>query len=83
MALPWKRKDARWTPPPQGDPAIGPAPWPVAVIVGLALAGLISPLITFAGAAAAYGLADKDQGTLLTGAGLFHMIVALTFVAGA
>ena len=54
-----------------------------AVIVGLALAGLISPLITFAGAAAAYGLADKDQGTLLTGAGLFHMIVALTFVAGA
>ena len=82
MALPWKRKDARWTPPPH-DPAIGPAPWPVAVIVGFALAGLISPLITFAGAAAAYGLADKDQGTLLTGAGLFHMIVALTFVAGA
>ena len=65
------------------DPAIGPPPWPVAVIVGLALAGLISPLITFAGAAAAYGLADKDQGTLLTGAGLFHMIVALTFVTGA
>ena len=82
MALPWKRKDATWTPPPQ-DPAIGPAPWPVAVIVGFALAGLISPLITFAGAAAAYGLADKDQGTLLTGAGLFHMIVALTFVGGA
>jgi hypothetical protein len=82
MALPWKHKDARWTSPPQ-DPAVGPAPWPVAVIVGFALAGLISPLITFAGAAAAYGLADKDQGTLLTGAGLFHMIVALTFVAGA
>jgi hypothetical protein len=82
MVLPWKPKDARWTPPPL-DPAIGPAPWPVAVIVGLALAGLISPLITFAGAAAAYGLADKDQGTLLTGAGMFHIVVALTFVAGA
>ncbi len=65
------------------DPAVGPAPWPVAVIVGLALAGLISPVITFVGAAAAFGLADKDQGTILTGAGLVHMIVALTFVAGA
>ncbi|HSA79731.1 MAG TPA: hypothetical protein VLE23_02845 [Geminicoccaceae bacterium] len=53
------------------------------MIVGLALAGLISSLITFAGAAAAYGLADPDQGTLLTGAGVFHMIVALTFMAGA
>jgi len=82
MALPWTRKDARRTPPAR-DPAIGPAPWPVAVIVGLVLAGLISPLITFAGAAAAYGLADPDQGTLLTGAGLFHVIVALTFMAGA
>jgi hypothetical protein len=65
------------------DPSVGPAPWPVPVIVGLALAGLISPLITFAGAAAAYGLADQDQGTILTGAGLVHMILALTFVAGA
>ena len=82
MALPWKRKDARSTSPPR-DPAVGPPRWPVAVIVGLALAGLISPLITFAGAAAAYALADKDQGTLLTGAGLFHTIVALTFVTGA
>ena len=82
MALPWTRKDARRTPPAE-DPAVGPAPWPVAVIVTLALAGLISPLITFAGAAAAYGLADPNQGTLLTGAGLFHIIVALTFAAGA
>ena len=64
------------------DPAAGHPPWPVGVVVGLALAGLISPLITFAGAAAAYALADKDQGTLLTGAGLFHVIVALTLTAG-
>jgi hypothetical protein len=82
MTLPWKRKSATRTPRPM-DPALGPPPWPVAVIVGLALAGLVSPLITLAGAAAAYGLADKDQGTLLTGAGLFHIVVALTFVAGA
>ena len=51
-------------------------------MVGLALAGLISPLITFAGALAAYALADQDQGTLLTGAGLFHVVIALTFTAG-
>jgi hypothetical protein len=52
------------------------------VVVALALAGLISPLITFVGAAVAYALADKDQGTLLTGAGLVHVLVALTFTAG-
>ena len=52
------------------------------MIVGLVLAGLISPLITFAGAAVAFALADKDQGTLLAGAGLFHVIVALTFTHG-
>ena len=65
------------------DPAIGPAPWPVPVILGLALAGLISPVITFCGAVAAYALADQEQGTILTGAGLVHIIVALTFAAGA
>jgi hypothetical protein len=64
------------------DPSAGHPPWPVPVVVGLALAGLISPLITFAGALAAYALADKDQGTLLTGAGLFHVVIALTFTAG-
>ena len=68
--------------PPPPDPADGhPDPWPAAVIVALALAGLISPLITFAGAAVAFALADKDQGTLLTGAGLFHVIMALTFTS--
>jgi hypothetical protein len=65
------------------DPAVGPAPWPVPVIIAFALAGLISPLFTFAGAAAAYALADQEQGTILIGAGLVHLIVALTFVAGA
>jgi hypothetical protein len=76
---------AKRAPPvaPPLDPAAGhPPPWPVAVVVGLALAGLISPLITFVGAAVAYALADKDQGTLLTGAGLVHVLVALTFTAG-
>jgi hypothetical protein len=66
------------------DPITGQqVAWPVGVIVGLAVAGLISPLIPFAGAVAAYALADKDQGTVLTGAGLAHLVLALTFVAGA
>lgn len=66
------------------DPITGPeAPWPAGVVVGLAAAGLISPLIPLAGAVAAYALADKDQGTILTGAGLAHLVLALTFVAGA
>ena len=81
MALFWKRQPAG--PAAAMDPAVGPAPWPVPVIIGFALAGLISPLITFAGAVAAYALADQEQGTMLTGAGLVHMIVALTFAAGA
>ena len=80
MTLFLKRRPAG--PAPVMDPALGPAPWPVPVIVGLALAGLISPLFTFAGAAAAYALADQEQGTILTGAGLVHLIVALTFAAG-
>jgi hypothetical protein len=80
MSLTWKR--ASGAAPPL-DPAAGhPPPWPVAVVVALALAGLISPLITFIGAVVAYALADKDQGTLLTGAGLVHVLVALTFTAG-
>jgi hypothetical protein len=68
--------------PPQDPDADEPTPWPVIVIVVLALAGLISPMITFAGAALAYVLADRDQGTLLTGAGLFHVLLALTLMAG-
>ena len=81
--LPWKRKKNASSSPPK-DPAEGhPQPWPVVVIVGLTLAGLLSPLITLTGAGAAYVLADKDQGTILTGAGLVHMVLALTFLAGA
>jgi hypothetical protein len=68
--------------PPQEPDAGGRHPWPVIVIVVLAVAGLISPLITFAGAALAYVLADRDQGTLLTGAGLFHVLLAVTLMAG-
>jgi hypothetical protein len=68
--------------PPQDLDADEPTPWPVIVIVVLVLAGLISPMITFAGAALAYVLADRDQGTLLTGAGLFHVLLALTLMAG-
>lgn len=65
------------------DPTTGQqAPWPVAVVVGLAAAGLISPLIPFAGAVAAYALADKDQGTILTGACLGHIVIGLTLAAG-
>jgi hypothetical protein len=79
MSLVWK--PATDGPPPPDPAAVHPPPWPVAVVVGLALAGLISPLITFAGALVAYALADKDQGTLLMGAGLFHVVVALTFAS--
>ena len=80
MSLVWKRAPAG---PPPPDPADGhPDPWPAPVIVGLVLAGLISPLITFVGAAVAFALADKDQGTLLAGVGLFHVVVALTFTHG-
>lgn len=83
MKLPWKRKRSGWTPPPADPAAVHPGPWPVPVVITLALAGLLSPLIPLAGAAAAFGFADKDQGTILTGAGLMHMVLALTFMAGA
>jgi hypothetical protein len=69
-------------PSPPPDPAAGHPPWPVPVIVGLAAAGLISPLITLAGALAALALADKDQSALLAGIGLFHLVIALTFTTG-
>jgi hypothetical protein len=80
MTLFWKRQPAG--PVAAMDPAVGPAPRPVPVIIGFALAGLISPVFTFAGAPATYALADQEQGTIMIGAGLVHLIVALTF-AGA
>jgi len=64
------------------DPIERGTPWPVAVVVGLIVAGLISPLICFAGAVVAYALADRDQGTILTGAGLAHLLLGLTLLAG-
>ncbi len=68
--------------PASGDPAERSRPWPVPVVLLLALAGLISPFICFAGAAAAYALADRDQGNLLAGVGLVHLLIGLTFFPG-
>jgi hypothetical protein len=80
MASTWQYPIDR---PPQ-DPAAGHgAPWPAPVMFGIALAGLILPLVAFIGAAVAYAFADKDQGAFLIGVGLVHVIVALTFLSGA
>jgi hypothetical protein len=68
--------------PPQDPAACRPAPWPIAVVLALAAAGAISPLIPLAGAALAYAFADEDQATLLIGASIVHVIIALTFLAG-
>lgn len=80
MSLPWQGSAER---PPQDPAACHPAPWPIAVILGLAAAGAISPLIPLGGAVLAYALADEDQALLLIGASIVHVIVALTFLAGA
>lgn len=64
------------------DPIERATPWPGAIVVGLIVAGLISPLICFAGAVFAYALADRDQGTILTGAGLAHVLLGFTLLAG-
>lgn len=82
MALP-KKLTARMFPAPSSDPSERSRPWPLVVILALALAGLISPLICFVGAVGAYALADRDQGTLLAAAGLVHILVALTFFSNA
>jgi len=68
--------------PPARDPAERSFPWPVPVIALLALAGLLSPLICFAAAATAYALADRNQGALLLGAGLTHILLGQTLFAG-
>jgi hypothetical protein len=51
------------------------------VVLALAAAGVISPLIPFGGAVLAYAFADQDQATLLMGAGVVHIILALTLMA--
>jgi hypothetical protein len=82
MALPWQSRKAGW-PEPAADPAEGrSAPWPLPVVLALAAAGVISPLMPFGGAVLAYALADQDQATLLMGAGVVHVILALTLMAG-
>jgi hypothetical protein len=64
------------------DPASMPThPWPAAVIVGLALAGLLSPLIPLAGAIVAYVVASSHQGTILAGVGLAYVLLELTVLA--
>jgi hypothetical protein len=66
--------------PEVSDPRERSTPWPVALVVGFGLAGVISPLISFAGAAAAYAFADRDQGTVLAGIGLAHVLLGLTIL---
>ncbi len=69
--------------PPPDDPSERSRPWPLAVVLALVVAGVISPIICFVGAVGAYALADREQGTLLAAAGLVHLLVALTFLSGA
>jgi hypothetical protein len=57
-------------------------PWPGLLIAALVLAGLVSPLITLLGAAGALAVADQDQGIVLAGAGLMHVILGMTLLAG-
>ena len=51
-------------------------------VLALAVAGLISPVIPFAGAVLAYAMAEQDQGTFLLGAGLVHVLLVLTLLPG-
>jgi hypothetical protein len=65
------------------DPARGlMQPWPDLLIAALVLAGLVSPLITLLGAAGAFAVADQDQGIVLAGAGLMHLVLRMTLLAG-
>ena len=76
---PRTRTDAR---PPQ-DPSWGLVqPWPDLLIAALVLAGLVSPLITLFGAAGAFVFADQNQGIVLAGAGLMHVVLGMTLLAG-
>ena len=69
---------------PPRDPAQGhDRPWPMAVVAILAVAGLLSPLVPLAGSLVAFAIADRDQGTILGGAALMHLVLTLTLMAGA
>jgi hypothetical protein len=71
-------------------PAISPSapkmsmkPWPILVIVLLALAGFISPFVCFGAALVALALADQDQALFLGGTGLAHLFLSYSLLAGA
>ena len=82
MARSWQRRQSDWVDPPEDPAAGGTAVWPMPAVLALAVAGLISPLIPFAGAVLAYATADPDQGTFLLGAGLVHVLLILTLLPG-
>ena len=68
---------------PAEDPTVGgTVAWPMPAVLALAVAGLISPVIPFAGAVLAYAMAEQDQGTFLLGAGLVHVLLVLTLLPG-
>ena len=82
MARSWQWGQSDWSDPPE-DPAAGRmVAWPMPAVLGLAVAGLISPVIPLGGAVLAYAMADQDQGTFLLGAGLVHVLLMLTLLPG-
>jgi hypothetical protein len=82
MARSWQRRRSEVVDPPEDPAAGGTVAWPMPAVLALAVAGLISPLIPFAGAVLAYATADPDQGTFLLGAGLVHVLLVLTLLSG-
>lgn len=64
------------------NPASAAKAWPRFVILLLILAGLISPIVCFAAAAVVFALSDQDDGILLSGAGLTHLVLTWTLFAG-
>jgi hypothetical protein len=56
-------------------------PWSSGLVVLLCLAGLLSPLICFGAAIAAYFKATKEQAFTLVIAGLVNMIISLSIMA--
>lgn len=55
-------------------------PWPFVVVLAVIVAGLLSPMICFAGATAALAFGDREQGTLMVGAGLVHILMRMTLL---
>jgi hypothetical protein len=83
MFRPLQPRQASALDPPE-DPAVqDAAPWPLPIVLALAVAGLLSPLIPLAAAVLAYAIADEDQGTFLLGAGMVHVVLVLTLLSGA